>query len=750
MLSYIFISSDCLGLFAGDRYLQSADYAQSKQLVSILTEKSREWHHNQIFLCKNIDRGIIFHSQKIDKKKGVLFDLSSFAGFRDCTAAAAITIFQKVIKYAIKYYTGMPLLQGERYIGDRKLTLVYPFPFAAQKEVEKVYIDLNSSNQNRAEQDFLTVFYYGHNEQIKPSFTNLNKVVEDLKKGSFQVLDNLKKEQLDSLSVTNLDKKPREFTIDARIGLETWKKFLTKPQLDFVKRDVVGAERLEGAAGSGKTIAMVLRCVNLLTKETAEELHIIFITHSLASKETIIESFRANCQDADTYIQTNEKRPNRSILITTLLEWSSDNLGTNSIEETEFVDKDAADSKLYQSMFIQQAIDNVKSKYWHGYSQICSSELVRFMEIASSDAMIELFRYEISVLIKGRSNGIFDKYDNLQRPQLCLPLKTTEDRRFAFAVFAEYQNALEALGQFDSDDITLSALGQINTPIWKRRSIREGYDVCFVDETQLFNFNELSVFHYMNKPEKSSHIIYAIDRTQSFGEVGFTDSELSLLLDNSESKGVKLETIFRSSPEIIDLAFNILASNSAIFVNFENPLDKCSYSFTVDEEVKCESPIYYLYNTDDDMIQNTIAIAEQYHCAKNIDRGNILIVATTQELFKKVRVEAQQQSKPIVTLRGKNDIQSRQSALNRHSFVLSEIDFVGGLEFDAVIIVGVDKGRVPPEMGNHFTAYAWHNRMYVAVTRSKYSVKMLGNRNAGESPVLESALYEKKLKRIDE
>lgn len=75
-------------------------------------------------------------------------------------------------------------------------------------------------------------------------------------------------------------------------------------------------------------------------------------------------------------------------------------------------------------------------------------------------------------------------------------------------------------------------------------------------------------------------------------------------------------------------------------------------------------------------------------------------------------------------------------------FVLGDIDYVGGLEFDAVFIVGVDKGRVPPEDNNlsSFIKYAWHNRMYVAVTRAKYAVKMWGNVNKGESIVLQSAI----------
>ena len=323
---------------------------------------------------------------------------------------------------------------------------------------------------------------------------------------------------------------------------------------------------------------------------------------------------------------------------------------------------------------------------------------------------------------------------------------------FAFDVYESYQRSLEAIGQFDSDDITLSALGQLNTPIWRRRSIRDGYDVCFIDETQLFNLNELAVFHYLNKPGCVSRIIYAIDKSQVFGEVGFTDEELSLLLNKDVSNiESSFNTIFRSSPETVDLAFNILSSNTAIFHNFDNPIEHCSYSFTADEEAKCETPEYILCQTDDRMIADAFDRAEKYHVEKKVERGRILMVSTSPYITKKIQAGDGIAPKSLLVLKSKNDMKTVQNALNSHSFVLGDIDFVGGLEFDAVFIIGVDKGRVPPEDStlSDFVKYAWHNRMYVAVTRAKYAVKLWGNINKGDSSVVQSAIAMNIVKRVE-
>lgn len=462
MLDYIFITFDAVQEFAVDRFYQSAEFEQSQKLCSFLRGEDDNWIHHRIF-TKRVKKAIYFYTELIDRQRGILFDLTTFSGFNDKDNNIVVTIFQKVMKYGIKYFNHLPLVSCERNISD-SLALVYPFPFVRQKDVDKVYIDKNSSNQSRTNYNYLTVFHYGTGESVTPSFDNLQKAVRELKNGTFLSKKPTEQNIISSLNVTQLDNRNKVLTIDERVGLTTWMRYLTETQSKFVRRDIIGAERLEGAAGTGKTISMVLKCIYLLTQSpsTPEEYHIIFLTHSIASKDRIVQTFKANCPNAEMYIETDEGKPLKSILFTTLQEWSGKNLGTNSIEDAEYLDKDAADSKIYQYLYIQQAINDVIKTKWNGYSVLCSEKLKHFIESSTEETKTEMFRYEISVLIKGRSEGQFDKYNTLIRPALCLPLSTEEDRIFAFDVYDSYQHALEAIGQFDSDDITLSALGQLS------------------------------------------------------------------------------------------------------------------------------------------------------------------------------------------------------------------------------------------------------------------------------------------------
>ena len=137
------------------------------------------------------------------------------------------------MKYGIKYFNGLPLVSCERNFNEN-LTLIYPFPFVPQKDVDKVYVDKNTSSQNRANQNYLTVFHYGTGEAIKPSFAVLNKVVKELKGGTFSTSVHGNTKQIHSLNVTSLDENKRVLTIDERVGLESWLRYLTEKQLEFV------------------------------------------------------------------------------------------------------------------------------------------------------------------------------------------------------------------------------------------------------------------------------------------------------------------------------------------------------------------------------------------------------------------------------------------------------------------------------------------------------------------------------------
>ena len=70
---------------------------------------------------------------------------------------------------------------------------------------------------------------------------------------------------------------------------------------------------------------------------------------------------------------------------------------------------------------------------------------------------------------------------------------------------------------------------------------------------------------------------------------------------------------------------------------------------------------------------------------------------------------------------------------------------INGMEFQAVVLVGVDEGRLPQTYGTsdisqHFIMYSAYNMLYLAVSRAKYHITILGSDTNGISSCLEHAI----------
>ncbi|WP_316867181.1 hypothetical protein, partial [Ralstonia mannitolilytica] len=97
-------------------------------------------------------------------------------------------------------------------------------------------------------------------------------------------------------------------------------------------------------------------------------------------------------------------------------------------------------------------------------------------------------------------------------------------------------------------------------------------------------------------------------------------------------------------------------------------------------------------------------------------------------------------------VKSRGDIEAVNRARVSGRYVLTAPEFVGGLEFGGAILVGIDNGRVPPrgissyEDSQNFLSYASHQRVYVALTRARFRVEILGTKARGVSPLLNSAI----------
>lgn len=762
-MEFLYIDYTSIEKIISERRFQSYEYEDSIKLVKFLTGSLDGYKYHNIVLEKNIQGGFIYSGPQ--SKKGVVFNLISFKAFGadKFKGEEVITILQKTLKYSVKYWNNLPLSSCEKIIPFKNHSLIYPFPFTIGQSY-KILIDRKADEKKQRPRGLDFLYVYADGSDIN-AYEDNPSVFRNALEGAKDVCKNLVSEKsIESLNnvpfvVSDLLSNGDFKSIDSRIGYENWKHLLTTKQKDFVEKEINGPERLQGAAGTGKTLSLILRCINLIMEyeKKKENLNLLYVTHSIATKKQIEDIFSANFLEFNNH--NDRTYSNQTIEVTTLQEWCLHFLG-GSIKETEYLDLDAQDSKELQLMYIEQSLDNAMLKDFNSYKEICSSKFVEYFSFAyetNKEELLELLQHEIGVTIKGRAQENIDVYFKLPRIEHTIPVdqKQKGDLHFLFLIYENYNKSLSAVNQFDSDDIAITTLQQLNTPIWRRRKQQEGFDCLFIDETHLFNLNELSVFHYLLKNSSKNNIIFALDKSQAVGDRGLTESTLNTslkILDSSEE--IRLKTVFRSAPQIVSLAFNILSSGASIFLSLENPLERVNYSFTQAEEDKADKPKYYFELNDTLMIKKAFELAEDIKQNKNVSRSSILIIATNSSLLSDLERFAREKNKPVEIIKRRGDTELLKKAHSSNRFVLGGIDFVGGLEFDVVIICGVDKGRVPAgstfsSETSHFIKYSWHNRMYVAVTRAKYIVNIIGNKSRGPSQMLDSAIDYELIETID-
>jgi superfamily I DNA/RNA helicase len=749
-MKYIIIGYDAVKSIVAHRKLQSLEYQECKEFTAFISGQTQYLELWDLTMTAD-NEGALICSNTASKKKGIAFDLSSFKGFKNIDKPQDIlTIIQKVLRFGIRLFEGQPYSATEKNV-ENEMSIVWPFS-GSNHLGYKIGIDRKPDARRMSKRgDFLLVFDDGDEKKqfVKPTYTVFKKAYERLTAAQPLKHQSKNTEALKTIGVVNLDTH-QNLSIDATIGFEKWNFYLTENQKTFVERLVNGPERLEGAAGTGKTLTLILRAIHLIKEKQAnnESYNILFITHSISTKNQIINIFAVNYPQVENLFDRTHSKV--SLEVTTLQELSINHLGAG-ITVGEYLDRDAQDSKDYQLMMIHEAYSTALSQDFESYKEFCSARFINFINDVDDEELVEMLQHEIAVSIKGRANEDIEKYRELARFKHSIPVEKEGDLNFLFLVYQKYQDKLTLTGQFDSDDIILTTQGRLNTPIWRRRKELEGYNVTFIDETHLFNFNELAVFHHLNKKAFQNNIIFAVDKSQAIGDKGLSDKVLydSLGLGDPESnttQSSKYKTVFRSSPAIVNLAFEVLSSGTTLFTNFENPLDKVQYSFTAEEERKSRPPLYVFKENDAAIIRDAFVRADNLCKELNTKKSKVLIIATSPLLLVAIEKYANGQNKSYELLKNRGDAEVIKAADKSNRYVIGGIDYVGGLEFDTVIVVGVDKNRVPPVVSEesmdsyHFLNYAWHNRMYVAITRAKYILILIGEKSRGPSKLFESSI----------
>lgn len=760
VFKYIVVDRVSAAELVAGRSFQSVDFPNGQALIQKLKGIAADFPKNKRMTACQVEQGLYFLSRSERAHDILVIDIQEAPIFSNRSDAEALTLFQKIIRFAIKRWEKMSLTFSERMLTGSSKGILFPFPFSAQVPF-RIAFEMapdQRRREKRAKGEEFLVYKCGNDEgdgaaEVAP-LANFKKAIEYLPVAQTEALVVGRQVEEASacsaaLGVTRLQQ-GNGFLEVGEAGLDEWLPLLTTDQRAFVESPVIAPHRIEGPAGTGKTLSLVMKCIFALKKAAAEnkQHNALFIAHSEATRRNIARLFQPEIDRG--VISDDGVMSLQSVKITTLHAYCADVLNTE-ISEAEFLDRDAFESKQAQLLYSLEALEECISMHLSTHRQFMSQGFLKFLDVEDKWVLAEMLQHEISVKIKGRADEDEAKYRKLPRLVYGLPVENDGDKVFVFLAFKGYRKRLEHAGQFDTDDIVLSALGQLNTPIWRRRRAREGYESIYIDETHLFNLNELSVFHKLTKSEDFYPIVYSADVSQSLGDRGWDDATFDLALGGMSAEAHKNEptvfkSIFRCSPDIVNLAFSVTASGATLFTNFQDPGVAARSAFTYDEEKLCERPVYWMLGTDELMLKKAFSRADELATELKCTKADIAIISFGDLLFAELERFAKSSNKPVEFIKHRGDFDVVRRAKSSGRFVVSTADYVGGLEFAAVILLGVDKDRMPPrsadsgEESMNFLSYAAHQRLYVAITRAKYRVEIMGLITRGDSTLLNSAI----------
>jgi len=405
------------------------------------------------------------------------------------------------------------------------------------------------------------------------------------------------------------------------------------------------------------------------------------------------------------------------------------------IDATSIIDVDADKTKQYQLEAVESALHerlNVAARFY---------ETSLFISQARADASFfrifaKLIAAEISVAIKGWSlEDAPQRYIQSSRQLSRLHgILSPEEREFVFDVFRLYHEEVFEQNQvLDSDDIAISLFGRLRTPLWQMRRKTEGYDFVFIDECQLFIANEKRLFHYLTRGTRSYvPIALALDQAQDL--MGQTAGLGAFGIEAVESED--LRESHRSTREILRLAFHVISRTSDLFSAEDYPdFTTTTESYVAENHPAAKSPRFIKWSEDSVASSILQTVAE-------IRTGLIrrIAIVILSDDYADIAKQLRKLDPQVEELQRRGDISVSEAPIT----VVSRPAYVGGLEFDAVLAVGLEQGTTPSRIkGADALSFAItqqaYREIYLTFSRAKYQLYVGIRGRAEPTEILQEA-----------
>ncbi|MGF6570851.1 hypothetical protein ABH945_002962 [Paraburkholderia sp. GAS333] len=531
---------------------------------------------------------------------------------------------------------------------------------------------------------------------------------------------------------------------------------LTEAQRQFVDHPLTSGVRLVGPAGTGKTVALVIKCIRELMKDKTQggAKRFLFLTHAYKTAidvETLVLGMEP---DVGIELMAAEKP---QLVITTLYALANRQMRYD-LDDLTPVSLDGHAGREFQADVLNDVIDQYRTGDWIAYRSGCTTPFVSYMESKSDSMERRFFLWELlnefaCVLdAEGVRSGVERRSQYLaeKRRAWMMTLPTKEEREVVLGLYDGFRSSLRQMKAIGGDQMVTDFLNHLDSFRWEATRESEGFDGVFIDELHLFNRQERMVFrHLLRTQEGNPPVFMAYDAKQSPRDTFLKlPSEAAKQLDFwrdaklGKVEKIELVDVFRYTPQIAKALSCIVQSFPG------QDLDDDWPQYKGVSRIK-DGPQPTICTVKSTVATYTTVFGRARTLQKELGRnGRVAVLCASNNLFGRY-LEFTDLRDHFVAATSRDEASAKSP--NSRKFLFSMPEFVAGLQFDTVLLIDVNQDEVPE--GPYATAALrkFAGQVYLGASRAEQRLEMYASHeHGGPAALLSLAVFEKAVVTVDE
>lgn len=512
--------------------------------------------------------------------------------------------------------------------------------------------------------------------------------------------------------------------------------YLTKEQLKFVAVPLDRSMRLRGAAGTGKTLALIIKFLKSCYEKIDQGAHIrvAFLAHSFATVE-LIRNYIYSVDDRGILVGDSGV----DLVVTTLHDLSNGHLRYD-LEGVTPISLDGQEGRELQFELLLGIVAKFKNSEWIRYQPTTSKDFRDRLESNPASPRHRGFVYDLMnefacVIDAFGSKNMDDRrarYLKERRLSWMMALEQA-DRDVVLILYALFRSELRRMETISTDQMTSDYLGYLDSFRWDAKRTSSGFDFIFVDELHLFNRQERLTLHLLtNDADATPIVVMAYDPKQSprdtFMDVPDVDQEDPGRTSWKDTKlgsmeAFEFDEVFRYTPEILQFLHCLDQSFPAEDFGAE-------WIGSVARSLVESGPtpkLLELSSTQD--IYKTV-FSEASRIAKQSGKSgrSIAVLCASYETFN-TYLQAGEFKKSYLAITSRDEVSTVSHAGKR--FIFSMPEYVAGLQFESVILIDANSGELEALGGGIGAKRRLVSTLYLGASRCERELKVVSNKERG-------------------